>query len=163
MGTGETFMPQRRGLLCTYPNTGITFNLKAMRTMNPSARPEKFHAVAGLVDARFLKPGGCGMADLWVFVDGRLKLKRMHIKPEDGAFDVSVNLEPGDTFLTLVVTDSGNFILDCRCAVVPDPAALEVELNRIPGVVENGLFTREAAAMVVGRFDGTSYVEMRKA
>ncbi|GLK64442.1 MULTISPECIES: ribose 5-phosphate isomerase A [Paracoccus] len=61
-----------------------------------------------------------------------------------------------------VVTDSGNFILDCHCGpVIADPAALETELNRIPGVVENGLFTREAVGMVVGCFDGTSYVKMR--
>lgn len=60
-----------------------------------------------------------------------------------------------------VVTDSGNFILDCRCGVVPEPAALEIELNRIPGVVENGLFTREAVGMVVGCFDGSSCVSMR--
>jgi ribose 5-phosphate isomerase A len=60
-----------------------------------------------------------------------------------------------------VVTDSGNFILDCACSVIPVPAALELELNRIPGVVENGLFTRESAGMVVGCFDGTSYVRMR--
>lgn len=61
-----------------------------------------------------------------------------------------------------VVTDSGNFILDCHCGpVITDPAPLEIELNRIPGVVENGLFTREAAGMVVGCFDGTSYVRMR--
>ncbi len=61
-----------------------------------------------------------------------------------------------------VVTDSGNFILDCRCMVIAAPAKLEMELNRIPGVVENGLFTREAEGMVVGRFDGSSYVAMRK-
>ncbi len=61
-----------------------------------------------------------------------------------------------------VVTDSGNFILDCHCgAVIKDPAPLEIELNRIPGVVENGLFTREAAGMVVGCFDGSSYVRLR--
>ena len=61
-----------------------------------------------------------------------------------------------------VVTDSGNFILDCHCGpVIADPAPLEVELNRIPGVVENGLFTREAVGMVVGCFDGTSHVTMR--
>ncbi|WP_017253888.1 ribose 5-phosphate isomerase A [Pseudomonas tolaasii] len=61
-----------------------------------------------------------------------------------------------------VVTDSGNFILDCHCGpVITDPAPLEIELNRIPGVVENGLFTREAAGMVVGCFDGSSYVRMR--
>ena len=60
-----------------------------------------------------------------------------------------------------VVTDSGNFILDCKCVAIAEPAPLEVELNRIPGVVENGLFTREAVGMVVGCFDGTSYVQMR--
>jgi ribose 5-phosphate isomerase A len=61
-----------------------------------------------------------------------------------------------------VVTDSGNFILDCHCgAVINNPAPLEIELNRIPGVVENGLFTREAVGMVVGCFDGTSFVSMR--
>lgn len=60
-----------------------------------------------------------------------------------------------------VVTDSGNFILDCHCAAIGDPAPLEIELNRIPGVVENGLFTREAIGMVVGCFDGTSYVKLR--
>lgn len=61
-----------------------------------------------------------------------------------------------------VVTDSGNFILDCHCGpVLSTPAPLETELNRIPGVVENGLFTREAVGMVVGCFDGTSYVAMR--
>jgi ribose 5-phosphate isomerase A len=60
-----------------------------------------------------------------------------------------------------VVTDSGNFILDCKCGVITAPAPLEIELNRIPGVVENGLFTRESAGMVVGCLDGTSYVKMR--
>ncbi|KAB2756974.1 ribose 5-phosphate isomerase A [Brucella anthropi] len=60
-----------------------------------------------------------------------------------------------------VVTDSGNFILDCKCGAIAKPGPLETELNRIPGVVENGLFTRESAGMVVGCFDGTSYVKLR--
>lgn len=60
-----------------------------------------------------------------------------------------------------VVTDSGNFILDCRCGAIAEPAALELSLNQIPGVVENGLFTRETQGMVVGRLDGSSYVQMR--
>ena len=62
-----------------------------------------------------------------------------------------------------VVTDSGNFILDCRCGAIPAPGRLEIELNRIPGVVENGLFTRESQGMVVGRLDGSTYVAMRVA
>lgn len=60
-----------------------------------------------------------------------------------------------------VVTDSGNFIIDCECIEIPAPAALETKLNAIPGVVENGLFTRESAGMVVGCFDGSAYVKHR--
>ncbi|ABX86108.1 MULTISPECIES: ribose 5-phosphate isomerase A [Yersinia pseudotuberculosis complex] len=61
-----------------------------------------------------------------------------------------------------VITDSGNFILDCHCgAIITAPEPLEIELNRIPGGVENGLFTREATGMVVGYFDGSSYVQLR--
>ncbi|MAY62353.1 MAG: ribose 5-phosphate isomerase A [Rhizobiales bacterium] len=60
-----------------------------------------------------------------------------------------------------VVTDSGNFILDCHCGAIAEAAKLEIALNMIPGVVENGLFTRESDGMVVGKFDGSTYVEMR--
>ena len=61
-----------------------------------------------------------------------------------------------------VVTDSGNFILDCKCERISDPGKLEKELNMIPGVVENGLFTRESTAMVIGKFDGTVDVLFRE-
>lgn len=60
-----------------------------------------------------------------------------------------------------IVTDSGNFILDCHCGAIPEAAKLEIALNMIPGVVENGLFTRESDGMVVGKFDGSTYVEMK--
>lgn len=60
-----------------------------------------------------------------------------------------------------VITDCGNFIIDCHCQSIPDAAALETALNTIPGVVENGLFTRESDGMVVGFFDGRSEVHMR--
>ena len=40
-----------------------------------------------------------------------------------------------------VITDHGNLLLDIRFSETVDPAALEAEINRIPGVVENGFFT----------------------
>jgi len=61
-----------------------------------------------------------------------------------------------------VVTDSGNYILDCRCLKIGDPDGLEVALNMIPGVVENGLFVRESVGMVVGNLDGTTNIVMRQ-
>jgi len=62
-----------------------------------------------------------------------------------------------------VITDSGHFILDCHCQAIANPDALEARLNNIPGVVENGLFTRESSGMVVGRLDGSSYVQLSPA
>ena len=48
-----------------------------------------------------------------------------------------------------VVTDHGNLLLDILFKSPPDPAVLEAELNRIPGVVENGFFTGPADRKLV--------------
>ncbi|HUH79035.1 MAG TPA: ribose-5-phosphate isomerase RpiA [Methanoregula sp.] len=40
-----------------------------------------------------------------------------------------------------VITDNGNFIVDCRFAEIPEPELLESSIAAIPGVVESGLFT----------------------
>jgi len=48
-------------------------------------------------------------------------------------------------------TDGGNYILDCTCGKITDPAALEAALARIVGVVESGLFIGMAdVAFVAG-------------
>ena len=43
-----------------------------------------------------------------------------------------------------VVSDNNNFILDVEFEDIPHPVLLEKELNNIPGVLENGIFTGEA-------------------
>lgn len=45
------------------------------------------------------------------------------------------------------VTDNKNFILDCKIKI-EDPKALEKQLNELPGVVENGLFTKPCKVLV---------------
>ncbi|GAA4617771.1 ribose-5-phosphate isomerase RpiA [Saccharopolyspora hordei] len=50
----------------------------------------------------------------------------------------------------VVVTDSGNHIIDAHLQKIDDPLALDAQLNWIPGVVENGLFTGIADEMVIG-------------
>jgi ribose 5-phosphate isomerase A len=54
-----------------------------------------------------------------------------------------------------VITEHGNLIVDMRLKQATDPAALEAELNRIPGVVENGLFTRIRPSVFIARRDGS--------
>jgi ribose 5-phosphate isomerase A len=58
-----------------------------------------------------------------------------------------------------VITEHGNLILDIRFSRPVDPVSLEAELNRIPGVVENGFFTRLRPVLYIARGDGT--VEVR--
>jgi ribose 5-phosphate isomerase A len=55
-----------------------------------------------------------------------------------------------------VVTDQGNFMIDVRFPSIENPRDLELRLNNIPGVVENGLFVGLADLIIVGvREDGT--------
>ena len=53
-----------------------------------------------------------------------------------------------------VITDNGNFVLDVKFESIEDPAYLEKELNYIPGVVENGIFSGVADEVIVGSSEG---------
>lgn len=55
----------------------------------------------------------------------------------------------------LFVTDNGNYIADCEFGEITDPAALHDDLNRIPGVVDNGLFIHMASLVIIGSADGS--------
>lgn len=56
------------------------------------------------------------------------------------------------------VTDNGNYILDCLCGEIPDPARTERELKALVGVVESGLFVGMADHAVVSTDDGVELV-----
>jgi ribose 5-phosphate isomerase A len=49
-----------------------------------------------------------------------------------------------------VVTDEGNLVLDLKFESIDDPAALEMAINNLPGVLENGLFVGVADVILVG-------------
>ena len=75
-----------------------------------------------------------GLADLWVFVDGRLKFKRTQLRPQDGVVKIDVELGQGDRFLTLVSTDGGNGI-SADWVVFGDPVVQMISI--LPGVAED--------------------------
>ena len=58
------------------------------------------------------------------------------------------------------VTDDSGYILDCRFGQIPDPPALARELDRLPGVVEHGLFIDIASVVIVA--NGESVTELRR-
>ncbi|HWC76388.1 MAG TPA: ribose-5-phosphate isomerase RpiA [Blastocatellia bacterium] len=58
-----------------------------------------------------------------------------------------------------LITDNGNYILDCRFHDLTNPAEIERAIKLVPGVVESGIFIGIADLLVVG-FDGR--VEVRQ-
>jgi ribose 5-phosphate isomerase A len=57
-----------------------------------------------------------------------------------------------------VITDNGNFVIDAEFGLLKDPEDLEVELNSIPGVVENGIFTCMVDQVFIGTPDGVKKI-----
>lgn len=47
------------------------------------------------------------------------------------------------------VTDNAGWILDVRGLQISDPAALEAELNQIPGIICNGIFAQHSADVLL--------------
>jgi ribose 5-phosphate isomerase A len=58
-----------------------------------------------------------------------------------------------------VITDGGNYILDCQCGIIPDAPATGRGLSNVPGVVEHGLFIGLARTVIIGSQDGASIFE----
>ncbi|MGC4038844.1 MAG: ribose-5-phosphate isomerase RpiA [Chitinophagaceae bacterium] len=56
------------------------------------------------------------------------------------------------------ITDHGHYILDCHFGEIQDAVGLNVQLNTIPGVVENGLFINMANEVILGKADGSVQV-----
>jgi ribose 5-phosphate isomerase A len=61
------------------------------------------------------------------------------------------------------VTDNGNFILDCACGAIEDPARLERELKLLGGVVDCGLFVGMADLAILAGDDGEPKIIERRA
>ena len=58
-----------------------------------------------------------------------------------------------------VISDQGNMIIDVTFKAITDPAAMEVKINNIPGVLENGLFVNVADVIMIGEIkDGEPIV-----
>ena len=58
-----------------------------------------------------------------------------------------------------LITDGGNYILDCHCKRIPDADATAARLSAIPGVVEHGLFIELARTVIIGGEDGATIFE----
>lgn len=73
----------------------------------------------------------------------RMQLAQLGCEPK-------LRMKDGEVF----VTDNGNYILDCKFERIDNPAELNLKLNQLPGVVENGLFTNMASIIICNTPEG---------
>jgi ribose 5-phosphate isomerase A len=66
----------------------------------------------------------------------------LYVMGEMRKLGMTPELRVGGKKLGPVVTDNSNFILDCAGEVEGEPGEFEKALNAIPGVVENGVFSK---------------------
>ncbi|MBI9019053.1 MAG: NPCBM/NEW2 domain-containing protein [Phycisphaerae bacterium] len=95
-----------RTALSMHANLGITFDLEQLRKVMPERQLMYFNTLCGIPDYGVNKH--FTLLDVSILVDGRCVFHRDHIKSGDLPMPIQVSFEPGDRFLTLVVTDSGN-------------------------------------------------------
>src|ERR1700761_543727 len=101
---------------------------------------------------RMIKGGGACL--LWEKMVARVS-RRMVAVVDDGKVlarfgheGMPIRLRGGEH--NTVITDSGNYILDCELGRINDPDHLAPCFNEIPGVVEHGLFVGIADEIVIG-------------
>ena len=68
--------------------------------------------------------------------------------------EIAIRMVDGNRFRS----DSGNLILDASFGRIPEPQALADRLNRIPGIVEHGLFLNMATLALVAGPDGVKTI-----
>lgn len=58
-----------------------------------------------------------------------------------------------------ILTDGGNYILDCQCGTIPDAPRAAALLSNVPGIVEHGLFINQCRVVIIGAEDGATIYE----
>ncbi|AEC52872.1 ribose-5-phosphate isomerase A [Pyrococcus sp. NA2] len=81
------------------------------------------------------------------------------VAEELAIFNAKAELRMGVNKDGPVVTENGNFIIDAKFPRIDDPLDMEIELNTIPGVVENGIFADIADMVIVGTREGVKKLE----
>lgn len=77
-----------------------------------------------------------------------------------GIKNVETTLRPIKRGKKPLVTDGGNYIIDCACKKIADPVLLSGLLNSIPGVMEHGLFINLADTIIIGEKDMAKVMEI---
>jgi len=99
---GHTY--ENAAIVMIHSNSGITFDLKAIRQSLGGLHVTRFTAFGGISESiipKFRSPD----VDFRVLVDGQVRYEKPSITLEDNEVTFDIDLGPDDRFLTLIVTD----------------------------------------------------------
>ncbi len=111
---GISYGYANRQALSVPANTGITFDLQAMRQSLRGIAMESFNTVCGLSESFFKYRSSMQVAslaahepcaDFYVLLDGRVVFEGRDVTPSQGGIDIHIPLAIKDRFLTLIVTE----------------------------------------------------------
>jgi hypothetical protein len=106
---GQIYGVDKKSVLMMHGNSGITFDLDAIRKMLPRLDIIKFEAVCGIPDHI-----GDSFADYWavldihVLLDGKPYYVKRALDTSTGKTAISIPIQKNQRFLTLAVADAGN-------------------------------------------------------
>lgn len=140
-GNSEELSPDGHGLIGMHSNSGLTFDLHAIRAQHPNKRVVRFRALVGNLESK----SGAYPADAWVIVDGELRYSRRGFSREDGHETIDLPLNDRDRFLVLAVTDAGDTAFDW--VAFGDPV---VEMTNLGDVSADADLSLEPSTMVQG-------------
>ncbi len=83
-----------------------------------------------------------------------IKMALPLVTPKLAALGFTPKLRMAEGFDGAVLTDEGNYILDCWSNGIAEPESTAAEIRSIVGVVEHGLFLGMATVALVGGEDG---------
>ncbi len=100
---GVKFGDTRNPAVLLHSNSGITFDLDAIRRQLPEMQIQRLVCSFGLPNQTRLTGA---TADIWVLLDGEARYVKQQFMQADGRMEVSVQIDPHERFLTFAVTDA---------------------------------------------------------
>lgn len=88
-----------------------------------------------------------------------IKMALPLVQPKLAALGLNPALRPAKNGTGPYLTDEGNFILDCACGQITDPAATAAAIRSIVGVVEHGLFLHMASLALIAGDEGVTELQ----
>lgn len=105
---GVLYGTPEKSVLVMHANSGITFDLDAIRKVQPDLEIAAFKTICGLGDIHDVPSNPNTLIDIHVLLDGKSYFYREQYGQGEGSIPIEIPIAKHQRFLTIAVTDGGN-------------------------------------------------------